>query len=155
MELLQLILFSLSYTFMSTGIFFDTILIYLFLKISYKSNNLTHINLYDPTTILIKFLIITLYLMVYQMDMMIDILKQNNYSNQVISVYNKLNVKYVELRNTMLYYVLFKPLKFGMKKAISNFKISIPKTNIDSNIKLNSNQSINDFLDGLLDNKNL
>jgi hypothetical protein len=96
--------------------------------------------------------------MIYQMNTMINIIKQNNFGNQVINVYNKLNDKYVELRDIMLSYILFKPLKFGMKKVISNlndnnFKnfMLTPKTNI----KLNSNQDINKFLDGLLDdNKN-
>ncbi len=191
MELLQLIIFSLCYSFMSASTFFDTVLICLFLKITYKTN-LLQANQYDPTSVLLNLVNIMLHLMVYQMGVMIEITKQNNIGNKVICTYNQLNTKYVQLRNKLLHWVLFTPMKFVMKKAIGNLvdetameeikKLSqmqaqkmasgsgsnehlqgfglgfnnipkLPKTTISPNIKLNSNQDINNFLDGLLESK--
>jgi hypothetical protein len=146
MELLQLIFFTLSYNFMSIGNFFNTILIYLFLRLTYKKNNLTSSNILDPTMIIISFINTVLHLLVYQMGLIINIIKQNNYCNFVINIYNIANKKYVEIRNKTLYYIVFTPLKLGMKKVICNLNIEP-----NSNIKLKSNQDINNFLNGLLD----
>lgn len=146
MELLQLIFFTLSYNFMSIGNFFNTILIYLFLKLTYKNNILTNTNNLDPTMIIINFLNTALHLLVYQMGLIINIIKQNDYCNFVVNIYNIANKKYVELRNKTLYYIVFTPLKLGMKKVICNLNIEP-----NSNIELKSNQDINNFLDGLLD----
>ena len=146
MELLQLIFFTFSYNFMSTGNFFNTVLIYLFLKLTYKKNNMTNINNFDPSMIIINFLNISLHLLVNQLSLLINMINQNIYGNQVIETYKKININYITLKNKTLYYLLSIPFKLGMKKVINNFNYDE-----NSNIQLKSNQDINKFLDGLLD----
>ena len=145
MELLQLIFFTFSYNFMSVGNFFNTILIYLFLKLVYKKNNIINSNL-DPSMIIINFLNILLHLLVYQMGLMINVMKQNVYYNKVITLYNNMNNKYVSIKNKILHYIIFIPLKLGMSKMLNNIS-----REVNSNTNLKSNQDINIFLDGLLE----
>ena len=72
--------------------------------------------------IIINFLKTALHLLVYQMGLIINIIKQNDYCNFVVNIYNIANKKYVELRNKTLYYIVFTPLKLGMKiKACRTF----------------------------------
>lgn len=180
MELLQLIIFSLCYTFMSAGTFFDTCLIYLFLRITYKSN-MIQFNQNDPMSIMLNLTNIMLHLMVYQMGIMIEFAKQNTLGDRIISGYNILNLRYINLRNKVLHWILYKPMKFALGKVVGNLmddqalneikKMSmeqsvnlnfnpntlpkIPKTQINPDLKLDSNHDINNFLDGLLANANL
>lgn len=141
MELLQLIFFTFSYNFMSYGNFFNTILIYLFLKLVYKKNNIMISNL-DPSMIIINFLNIILHLLVYQLNLLIDVIKQNVHGNKIIRIYNEINNYYVSIKNKILYNIVLVPLKFGMSKLSSK---------VESNINLKSKQDINNFLDGLLE----
>jgi hypothetical protein len=145
MELLQLILFSFSYSLMNTGTFFYTILIYLFLNLIYKENNILNTNNFDPSMILINFINIILHLLVYQMGLLVDIIKKNQYGNQVFNIYNNINIKYILLKNKLLYYIIFIPTKLVIKKVIKYIDIED-----NTNIQLKSNQDINKFLDGLL-----
>ena len=145
MELLQLIFFSFSYSLMNTGTFFNTILIYLFLKLTYKKNNILNTNNFDPSMILINFINIILHLLVYQMGLLVDIIKKNQYGNQVFNIYNNINIKYILLKNKLLYYIIFIPTKLVTKKVIKYIDIED-----NTNIQLKSNQDINKFLDGLL-----
>jgi len=145
MELLQLILFSFSYSLMNTGTFFYTILIYLFLNLIYKENNILNTNNFDPSMILINFINIILHLLVYQMGLLVDIIKKNQYGNQVFNIYNNINIKYILLKNKLLYYIIFIPTKLVTKKVIKYIDIED-----NTNIQLKSNQDINKFLDGLL-----
>lgn len=144
MELLQLIFFTFSYNFMNTGNFFNTILIYLFLKLVYKKNNIINSNL-DPSMIIINFLNIFLHLLVYQLGLLISIMKQNIYCNKVITLYNNLNIKYISIKNKIIHNIVFILLKLGMSKMF----------NLSEEIKLNkdlkTNQDISNFLDGLLE----
>ena len=145
MELLQLILFSFSYSLMNTGTFFYTILIYLFLNLIYKKNNILNTNNFDPSMIIINFINIILHLLVYQMGLLVNIIKKNQYGNQVFNIYNNINNKYVLLKNKLLYYIIFIPTKLVTKKVIKYIDIED-----NTNIQLKSNQDINKFLDGLL-----
>ena len=129
---------------MSFGNFFNTILIYLFLKLVYKKNNIINSNL-DPSIIIINFLNILLHLLVNQINLMITIMKQNMYVNKIITLYNNMNNKYIYLKNKILNCIILLPLKFGM------FKIFNTNKEVNSNINLKSNQDINNFLDGLLE----
>ncbi len=144
MELLQLIFFTFSYNFMNTRNFFNTILIYLFLKLVYKKNNIINSNL-DPSMIIINFLNIFLHLLVYQLGLLISIMKQNIYCNKVITLYNNLNIKYISIKNKITHNIVFILLKLGMSKMF----------NLSEEIKLNkdlkTNQDISNFLDGLLE----
>lgn len=144
MELLQLIFFTFSYNFMNTGNFFNTILIYLFLKLVYKKNNIINSNL-DPSMIIINFLNIFLHLLVYQLGLLISIMKQNIYCNKVITLYNNLNIKYISIKNKITHNIVFILLKLGMSKMF----------NLSEEVKLNrdlkTNQDISNFLDGLLE----
>ena len=126
---------------MSYGNFFNTILIYLFLKLVYKKNNIMISNL-DPSMIIINFLNIILHLLVYQLNLLIDVIKQNVHCNKIIRIYNEINNYYVSIKNKILYNIVLVPLKFGMSKLSSK---------VESNINLKSNQDINNFLDGLLE----
>jgi len=188
MELLRLIIFSLCYSFMSTSTLFDTVMIYSFISISYKTNILQNNN-YDPISIFMNSINTMMYLLVIQMNLIIAILKEYKYSKKVISIYEQLNNKYVKLRNKLLYFILFKPMQFVMKRAFGNlFDQSIleqikkmgqlqlqsqaEKNGLDNqinlkdflndlqkpslpaqNIKLNTRQDIDNFLDSLLEEK--
>ena len=142
MELLQLILFSFLYSLMNTGTFFYTILIYLFLNLIYKKNNILNTNNFDPSMIIINFINIILHLLVYQMGLLVNIIKKNQYGNQVFNIYNNINNKYVLLKNKLLYYIIFIPTKLVTKKVIKYIDIED-----NTNIQLKSNQDINKFLD--------
>jgi len=144
MELLQLIFFTFSYNYMSTGLFLNTLFFYLLLKLTYKKNNITIQNNLDPTVIIVNLLNIILHILFNQIILLINKIKNNNNFNKIISSYNIINNKYVILRNKTLYYIIFTPLKFVMKKLIKNI-------DLNTNIELKSNQDINMFLDGLLD----
>ena len=73
------------------------------MKLTYKNNILRNSNNLDPTMIIINFLNTALHLLVYQMGLIINIIKQNDYCNFVVNIYNIANKKYVELRNKILY----------------------------------------------------
>ena len=95
MELLQLILFSFLYSLMNTGTFFYTILIYLFLNLIYKKNNILNTNNFDPSMIIINFINIILHLLVYQMGLLVNIIKKNQYGNKVFNINNNINNNYL------------------------------------------------------------
>jgi hypothetical protein len=173
---------------MSTSTLFDTVMIYSFISISYKTNILQNNN-YDPISIFMNSINTMMYLLVIQMNLIIAILKEYKYSKKVISIYEQLNNKYVKLRNKLLYFILFKPMQFVMKRAFGNlFDQSIleqikkmgqlqlqsqaEKNGLDNqinlkdflndlqkpslpaqNIKLNTRQDIDNFLDSLLEEK--
>jgi hypothetical protein len=142
MEILQFIFFTISYNLMTTANFFNTIIIYLFLKLVYKKNNITIINL-DPSMIIINFLNILLHLIEYQLILLLNIIKNNEYGNKIINSYNDINMKYITIKNKILQFIIFIPIKLGMLKYTNN--------EVKSSIQLKSNQDINTFLDGLLD----
>jgi len=146
MELLQLIFFGFSYSYMSTGTFFNTLLLYLFLNLTYKNNNLLNSNNFDPTILIVNFIKIMLHLLVYQMGLLVNVISKNKHGNKIISIYNNINNKYIILKNKLLYYVLLIPTKLITRKVIKYFDMEN-----NSNIQLKSNQDINRFLDGLLD----
>jgi hypothetical protein len=145
MELLQLIFFGFSYSIMSTANFLNTILVYLFLKQTYK-NNIKDTNNLDPSIILINLINIILHVLFYQIKLLEGILKKNHFSNQVINIYNNVNSKYIFLKNKILYYMIFIPTKYLTNKAITHIN-----NEGKYNIQLKSNQDVNKFLDGLLD----
>jgi hypothetical protein len=142
MEILQFIFFTISYNLMTTTNFFNTIIIYLFLKLVYKKNNITIINL-DPSMIIINFLNILLHLIEYQLILLLNIIKNNEYGNKIINSYNNINMKYITIKNKILQFIIFIPIKLGVLKYTNN--------EVKSSIQLKSNQDINTFLDGLLD----
>ena len=130
---------------MNTGTFFYTILIYLFLNLIYKKNNILNTNNFDPSMIIINFINIILHLLVYQMGLLVNIININQFGNQLFNIYNNINNKYVLLKNKLLYYIIFIPTKLVTKKVIKYIDIED-----NTNIQLKSNQDINKFLDGLL-----
>jgi hypothetical protein len=142
MEILQFIFFTISYNLMTTTNFFNTIIIYLFLKLVYKKNNITIINL-DPSMIIINFLNILLHLIEYQLILLLNIIKNNEYGNKIINSYNNINMKFITIKNKILQFIIFIPIKLGVLKYTNN--------EVKSSIQLKSNQDINTFLDGLLD----
>jgi hypothetical protein len=146
MELLQLIFLVFSYSVMSTRTFFNTVLVYLFLNLTYKKNNLVNSNNFDLSLIFINLINLILHLLVYQMGLLVNIIKKNQYGNQIINIYNNINTKYLLLKNKLLYYVIFYPLKLINKKVMNYINIEN-----NTNIHLKSNQDINKFLDGLID----
>lgn len=146
MELLQLIFLVFSYSVMSTGTFFNTVLVYLFFNLTYKKNNLVNSNNFDLSLIFINLINLILHLLVYQMGLLVNIIKKNQYGNQIINIYNNINTKYLLLKNKLLYYVIFYPLKLINKKVMNYINIEN-----NTNIHLKSNQDINKFLDGLID----
>jgi hypothetical protein len=161
MELLQFIIFSMSYSFMSINEFIKCVLIFLFLKINYE-NKILEYNPYDNISVLMNLIKMTIHFMVYQMVIIIKVIKQYNFGNRVICTYNKLNFKYIELKNKLLNFILFTPIKFLMNKLIcylfknklnfnNTFIPRLPKTNMKSYVKLETTQDINNFLDELLD----
>ena len=79
------------------------------------------------------------------MGLLVNIIKKNQYGNQVFNIYNNINNKYVLLKNKLLYYIIFIPTKLVTKKVIKYIDIED-----NTNIQLKSNQDINKFLDGLL-----
>ena len=87
MELLQLIFFGFSYSYMSTGTFFNTLLLYLFLNLTYKNNNLLNSNNFDPTILIVNFIKIMLHLLVYQMGLLVNVISKNKHGNKIISIY--------------------------------------------------------------------
>jgi hypothetical protein len=95
---------------MSTGLFLNTLFFYLLLKLTYKKNNITIQNNLDPTVIIVNLLNIILHILFNQIILLINKIKNNNYVNKIISSYNKINNKYVILRNKTLYYIIFTPL---------------------------------------------
>lgn len=146
MELLQLIFLVFSYSVMSTGTFFNTVLVYLFLNLTYKKNNIVNSNNFDLSLIFINLINLILHLLVYQMGLLVNIIKKNQYGNQIINIYDNINTKYLLLKNKLLYYVIFYPLKLINKKVMNYINIEN-----NTNIHLKSNQDINKFLDGLID----
>ena len=146
MELLQLIFLVFSYSVMSTRTFFNTVLVYLFLNLTYKKNNLVNSNNFDLSLIFINLINLILHLLVYQMGLLVNIIKKNQYGNQIINIYDNINTKYLLLKNKLLYYVIFYPLKLINKKVMNYINIEN-----NTNIHLKSNQDINKFLDGLID----
>jgi len=145
MELLQLIFFSFSYSFLSTGTFLNTLLLYSFLSLTYRNNILNSNNL-DPTIILSNFIKVMLHLLVFQVGLLVNIIKKNPNGNKIINIYNNVNIKYVMLKNKLLYYIILTPTKL-----ITNKIFKYISNDDNSNIQLKSNQDINKFLDGLLD----
>jgi len=145
MELLQLIFFSFSYSFLSTGTFLNTLLLYSFLSLTYRNNILNSNNL-DPTIILSNFIKVMLHLLVYQIELLVNIIKKNPNGNKIINIYNNINIKYVMLKNKLLYNMILKPTKLVTNKIFKYIN-----NDDNSNIQLKSNQDINKFLDGLLD----
>jgi len=131
---------------MSTRTFFNTVLVYLFLNLTYKKNNLVNSNNFDLSLIFINLINLILHLLVYQMGLLVNIIKKNQYGNQIINIYNNINTKYLLLKNKLLYYVIFYPLKLINKKVMNYINIEN-----NTNIHLKSNQDINKFLDGLID----
>ena len=146
MELLQLIFLVFSYSVMSTRTFFNTVLVYLFFNLTYKKNNLVNSNNFDLSLIFINLINLILHLLVYQMGLLVNIIKKNQYGNQIINIYDNINTKYLLLKNKLLYYVIFYPLKLINKKVMNYINIEN-----NTNIHLKSNQDINKFLDGLID----
>jgi len=147
MELLQLIFFSFSYSFLSTGTFISLLLLNLFLNITYKNNiNIFNSNNLDPAIILSNFIKVMLHLLVYQIELLVNIIKKNPNGNKIINIYNNINIKYVMLKNKLLYNMILKPTKLVTNKIFKYIN-----NDDNSNIQLKSNQDINKFLDGLLD----
>jgi hypothetical protein len=52
-------------------------------------------------------------------------------------------MKYITIKNKILQFIIFIPIKLGVLKYTNN--------EVKSSIQLKSNQDINTFLDGLLD----
>jgi hypothetical protein len=160
MELLQLILFGICYSFMNTLVLFDTIFIFIFLKINYKTQIIDY-NPYNNISVLINFINIIIYLTIYYINIIFYVVKQNNFGNMIICTYNHINSKYIKIKNKILYYTLVTPVIFIIKKIFNNLvkKFEINKNLIDKqnmyNLnythKLQTNQDINNFLDRLID----
>ena len=169
MELLQFIIISTSYLFMSANKFFECAFIFLFFKINYENRTLEY-NPHDHISVLMNLINMTIHYTVYQMVIIVKVIKQYNFGNSVICTYDKINFKFIELKNNLINYIIFSPIKFIMKKLLwyllnNKLKFNSPsafistttptsrlhKTNMNPCVKLETNQDINNFLDGLLD----
>lgn len=137
MELFTLIIFSTSLFLFGANayILFGTMLIYSFLIIIYKTN----IN-YGNNLDLIN---IALQLIIYQFNNFVKAINKTRYGSLIINFYNYLDSIIVQIKK-----LIFN--KFIMNKTIRTLLDSkIVKEN-STNIKLETNIDISNFLDGLL-----
>ena len=171
MELFKLIIFSTSLFLFGSGAFFDTMLIYLFLTLTYKTN-INYSNNLDPMAILINLINIMMHLIVYQFNDFVKAIDKTKYGSLAVSSYNYLDSKVVQIKNLIFHWLVLIPVKFlmgktigtllddDMIKAIKEMKANsanikqaptIKKTVVSSEVKLETNADISNFLDRLLD----
>ena len=173
MELLKLLLYTTAFTQLSYSHFFDFCLINIFLLYIYYTKPVIQSNTFDFMVFTTGFIHLALHVMFYYLQVWVQICKSNQYANQVITKYNYLNEKYLELRFKFFYHGVLRPVKFIVKKillsntppenyqefneALVNFRQSIVnsvKKNQQNANGLKTNEQIDDFLNKILeDNK--
>lgn len=140
MELFTLIIFSTSLFLFGANacILFGTMLIYSFLIIIYKTN-INYLNNLDLMTVFI-----------YQFNNFVKAINKTRYGSLIINFYNYLDSIIVQIKKLIFNWLVLIPGKFIMNKTIRTLLDSkIVKEN-STNIKLETNIDISNFLDGLL-----
>jgi hypothetical protein len=169
MELFKLLIFSTCLFLFGTGALFDTLLIYLFLNMAYKSK-ISYVNTLDPTMFLVNLINIMMHLIVYQFNDFIKIINQTYGGRLLISSYNYLDELVVRVKTLFFHWIVLTPMKYVMSKTMgslinedvmktikeikttNNGQIPvIKKTLVSPDIKLETNQDISNFLDRLLE----
>lgn len=174
MELFKLMIFSTSLFLFGYGVLFETMLIYLFLTITYKTN-INYNNTLDPMTIFVNLINIMMHLIVYQFDNFVKSINKTRYGSLAISTYNYLDSKVVQIKNLIFHWLVLIPIKFILGKTIgtllddnvikaikeikqtklnrNNIKQTptIKRSLVSSKVKLETNADISNFLDRLLD----
>ena len=157
MELFKLIIFSTSLFLLGSGSLFDITLIYLFLKMVYKTN-INYNNNIGPIDILVNLINIMMHFVIYQFDNFVNSINKTQSGSFVISSYNYLDSKIVHYKTMFFNWLIFLPIKYLMAKSINKLKFKynkqtseIKKLSVDSAIKLETNADISNFLDKLLD----
>lgn len=170
MELFKLIIFSTSLFFFGSGALFDTMIIYLFLMMTYKTN-INYNNNLDHLMLLVNLINIMMHLIVYQFYVFVVAINKTKYGNLAVTSYNYLDSKVAQIKNLMFNWLVLLPVKFVMGKTIgtllnddmikvikelkangSNIKQTptIKNTGFSSDVKLETNADISKFLDRLL-----
>ncbi len=175
MELLNLILVCGAFSLFSFSTFCNLMCFNLFLRIGYKLN-LMNMHDFDPIMLMLNIINILMHFFVYKMTKLIGIINNTKWGNYVLEKYNYLNNKYVNIKNSLIHTIMMFPIKFVMKNLnkpsdttdnstltniihqiqlenrVNSQKIPvIRKTTIDTNIELNTNKDISNFLDNLLE----
>ena len=156
MELLYLIILSGCYMNMKANIFFDNMVIFLFLAINYKTNILQY-NQNDPISVLLYSFNIIIHLIFYQINIIINYIHEYKLGKYIIDLCYWIDGKYIKLKNTIIYYTFTVPfnhiVKFITKKifyyVLKKINKPINKPNLNKIIKLESAEDINLFLDRL------
>ena len=132
---------------------------------TYKTNNNYDNNL-DPITLLVNLINIMMHLLVYQFNDFVKAINKTKYGSLIVSSYNYLDSKVVQIKNLIFNWLVLIPVKFIMGKTIrtlldgnmiktnrTNIKQipTIKKNDVSSEVKLETNADIFNFLDRLLD----
>jgi len=164
MELFKLIICITILFLFNLSVLVDTILIYLFLMITYKTN-INYDNNFDPTIMIINLINVIMHLIIYQFNNFVKAINKTKYGILIISSYNYLDSKVIQIKNFIFYQVVLNPIKFVIGKTIGTIynndiikelKVNninqnnvIKKTIISSKVTLETNDDIYNFLNKL------
>ena len=140
MELFKLIIFSTSLFLFGPGTFFDTVLIYLFLNLTYKSG-INYNNTYDPMMVLVNLINIMMHLIVYQFHDFVKALNKTQYGSIAVSTYNYLDDKVTRIKQIIFHWFVLLPMKFVMRKTIGSL-MDESVLNTIKDMKVNKNSQL-------------
>lgn len=164
MELFKLIICITILFFFNLSVLVDTILIYLFLMINYKTN-INYDNNVDPIIMTINLINIIMHLIIYQFNNFVKAINKTKYGILIIYSYDYLDSKVIQIKNLIFYQVVLNPIKFVIGKTIGTIynndiikelKVNninqnnvIKKTISSSEVTLETNDDIYNFLNKL------